>query len=363
MMRWIDLLHRWTGGIIGLVLGLLGLTGAILAFKTWWLAYLPGAGDAQRQDVPTLAAQVDAAMAAPGGPPRSIQFATHDFGLTRLSHSEGAGAYADQSGRIVTEWASKWDRAELWLFDFHHHLFFGDAGETVAGIAALIGLLFVITGAILWWRLRKTFKLRLIPRRISRPAIVTHHRDIGVVFAPLLFLSMATGSLLVFRPISNALFAPGTGLSAPFEAPKVEGGPLAAKLDWAAIFTAARARYPDAEIRIVALPRKPGDLILMRLRQQPEWLPNGRTLLWFRPENGALVDTRNVQAMPAGIRAYNALYPLHAGKVGGILWKLAIAATGLVLAMLGSFAVWTFWFKRPKPRPARRARPAAVAAE
>lgn len=362
-MRWIDLLHRWTGGIIGLVLGLLGLTGAILAFKTWWLAYLPGAGDAQRQDVPALAAQVDVAMAAPGGPPQSILFATHDFGLARLSRGEGAGAYADQSGRIVTEWGSQWERVELWLFDFHHHLFFGDAGETVAGIAALIGLLFVITGVILWWRLRKTFRLRLIPKRMSRPAIVTHHRDIGVVFAPLLFLSLATGSLLVFRPISNALFAPDTGLSAPFEAPKVEGGPLAAKLNWAAIFTTARARYPDAEIRIVALPRKPGGLILMRLRQQPEWLPNGRTLLWFRPENGALVDTRNVQAMPAGIRAYNALYPLHAGKVGGILWKLVVAATGLVLAMLGSFAVWTFWFRRPKPRPARRARPAAVAAE
>ena len=160
--------------------------------------------------------------------------------------------------------------------------------------------------------------------------------------------------------------APGQGsdgLSSPFEAPKVKGGPLAAKLDWAAMFAAARAQYPGAEIRLVSLPRKPGGLILMRLRQQPEWLPNGRTLVWFRPENGALVDTRNVQAMPTGIRAYNALYPLHAGKVGGILWKLVIASTGLVLAMLGSFAVWTFWFKRPKPKPVRGARPAVAAAE
>lgn len=362
-MKWIDLLHRWAGGVIGLVLALLGLSGAILAFKTWWLAGLPGAGDAQRQDIPALAAQIDAAMAAPGGPPRSIQFATHDFGLTRISRGEGAGAYADQSGRTVAEWGSKWDRVELWLFDFHHHLFFGDTGETVAGIAALTGLLFVVTGAILWWRLRRTFKFRLIPKRMSRPAIVTHHRDIGVVFAPLLFLAMATGMLMVFRPVSDALFAPGTGLSAPFKAPEVRGGPLAAKLDWAAMFAAARARYPDAEIRIVSLPREPGGLILMRLRQKPEWLPNGRTLVWFRPDNGDLVDTRNVQAMPAGIRAYNSLYPLHAGKVGGLAWKLLVATTGLVLAMLGSFAVWTFWFKRPKPKRMRRTEAAIAAAE
>ena len=33
-MKWLDLLHRWTGGVIGLVLGLLGLTGCLLVWKT-----------------------------------------------------------------------------------------------------------------------------------------------------------------------------------------------------------------------------------------------------------------------------------------------------------------------------------------
>lgn len=331
------------------MLAALGLSGAILAFKSRWLADLPGAGDAQRQDIATLAAQVDAVMAN-GETPRSILFATRDFGLARLYRGGEAGGYADQSGRIVAEWTSQWQRVELWLFDFHHHLFLGDAGETAAGIAALIGLLFVITGAILWWRLRRTFKFRLLPRRLSRSAIVMHHRDLGIVFSPLLFLSLATGMLMVLKPITTALFAPGQGsdgLTAPFAAPKVAGGALARDLDWAAMLAAARARYPDAEIRLVSFPAKPGGLILMRLRQPPEWLPNGRTLVWFRPENGALIDTRDVQKMPAGIRAYNALYPLHAGKVGGILWKLLVAGTGLALALLGSLAVWTFWFRRP----------------
>lgn len=361
-MRWIDLFHRWAGGIVGMLLALLGLSGSILVFKHQWLGWLPGAGDPQRQDVGALAAQMDAALDTSGEMPRSVLFAYDDFGLTRLSRADGAGAYADQNGRIVAEWTSKWDRVELWLFDFHHHLFLDDLGATAAGIAGLIGLTFVITGIILWWRLRRTFKLRLWPRRMSRPAIVTHHRDIGVVFAPLLFLVMATGTIMVLKPVSTALFAPGQpvgALQAPFAPPPVKGGALADNLDWAAMFATARAQFPGAEIRLVALPRKPGDLIQMRLRQPPEWLPNGRTLIWFSPETGALVDSRNVQTMPTGIRAYNAVYPLHAAKVGGWLWKLAIAATGLVLAMLGSFAVWTFWFKRPKPR-ARSVRPLAT---
>ncbi|MBX3592972.1 PepSY-associated TM helix domain-containing protein [Sphingomonas sp.] len=362
-MRWIDLIHRWAGGLIGLLLATLGLTGAILVFKDQWLRGLPGATDAPRQDVATLSAQAQAAFGGEA-PATSILFPTDGFGLARLSTGKGAGAYADQAGQVVTRWSSKWERFELWLFDLHHYLLFGDAGKTVAGIAGLIGIGFVVTGAILWWRTRRSFRWRLVPRRMSRPAIVTHHRDLGIVFAPLLFLSMSSGMLMVLKPISGAVFAPGQGsaaLTAPFAPPDRRGGALAASPDWRAMIAAAQVRFPGAEIRAIALPRKAGDLIQMRLRQPAEWLPNGRTLMWFRPEDGRVVDARDAQAMPTGVRASNAVYPIHAAKVGSWPWKIAIAATGLALTMLGSLSVWTFWFRRGPSRPGRRvaSRPAA----
>lgn len=40
-MKWLDLLHRWTGGVIGVVLALLGLTGCLLVWKTAWIM-VPG---------------------------------------------------------------------------------------------------------------------------------------------------------------------------------------------------------------------------------------------------------------------------------------------------------------------------------
>ncbi|WP_164255793.1 PepSY-associated TM helix domain-containing protein, partial [Stenotrophomonas maltophilia] len=88
-------------------------------------------------------------------------------------------------------------RPELWLFDLHHHLFTGDTGETVIGIAGLAAILFVITGTILWWRTRRTFKFRLWPKRLSRPMIVMQHRDLGIVMAPLLLLSAVTGTMMI----------------------------------------------------------------------------------------------------------------------------------------------------------------------
>ena len=358
LLRWIDLAHRWAGGVIGLLLALLGLSGSILTFKHQWIM-LPGARDAAQQDVPALARQVEAAMAH-AEPTRSILFPYADFGLARLTREGDAGAYADQSGRIVSEWSSVWDRPELWLFDFHHYLLLGDAGKTIAGIAGIAGLLFVVTGAILWWRTRKTFRLRIWPKRMSRTGIVTHHRDLGIAFTPLLFVTLLTGSMMVFQPLAGALLAPGkpaNSLSAPFKAPQVEGGPLAARPDWPGMLQAARHRFPDAEVRLVSLPREPGGLIQMRLRQPAEWLPNGRTLVWFDPADGRMIDSRDEAAMPAATRTNNKVYPIHSGKVGGIVWKLLVCASGLALAMLGSFAVWTFWFRRARPN-ARPPRPA-----
>ena len=38
-------------------------------------------------------------------------------------------ASVQKSGEVVARWASQWERPEIWLFDFHHHLFTGDTLE------------------------------------------------------------------------------------------------------------------------------------------------------------------------------------------------------------------------------------------
>jgi uncharacterized iron-regulated membrane protein len=350
-MRWIDLAHRWAGGVIGLVLALLGLTGAILVHKESWLL-LPHAGDARIADPAAIAAATERLLIAEPKA-QAIVYAGDRFGLHQLRLPKGAGAYTDQAGTIVTRWDSQWERPELWIFDLHHHLFAGDVGETVIGVAGLAGLLFVVTGAILWWRTRRTFKFRLWPKRLSRPMIVMQHRDLGIVMAPLLLLAVVTGTMMIFKPFAALIVTPFGSPVAALAAnapPKMKSGPLAAHPNWRAIFIAAQARFPDAQFRILTLPRKPGDPIAFRMKRAGEWLPNGRTLLSFDAASGDLLAARDALALPAGTRVYNGAYPLHAAKVGGLAYRLVMTATGLAMLMLGSLAVWSFWFKRPKPR-------------
>jgi uncharacterized iron-regulated membrane protein len=89
-----------------------------------------------------------------------------------------------------------------------------------------------------------------------------------------------------------------------------------------------------------------------------EWLPNGRTTLWFAADSGRLVAARDAATLPAVVRGYNMLYPLHAAKVGGLPYRLVMTATGLALTMLGTLAVWTFWSARAAKGLTRRARSA-----
>ncbi len=356
-MKTLRLLHRWAGGLIGLLLALLGLSGALLVHEDAFLrATVPHAAEGQRQDTATLAAAVTRVFAAEERP-RSIVLATADLGLNRLSYKDAQqGAYADQEGRVILAWNSIWERPEVWLFVFHHYLFAGDVGKVITGVAGLAGLGFVVTGLILWWPTRRMFHLRAWPRMMKRAAIVHHHRDLGVLVAPLLIISLTTGAAMNLKWFSQALRAPFTAPSVMQQAsalPRIKGGALAEDLDWAMVIGAAKARYPGAEVRIITPPTKAGGLISMRLRQQAEWLPNGRTMAWFDPADGRMVATRDAQTLPLGSRITNADFPLHAAKVGGLPYRLVMTVCGLALTLLGALAVVTFW-GNPSGLPKRK---------
>lgn len=358
-MRVLDLIHRWTGGLIGLLLALLGLSGTLLLHKDAYLrATLPHAADAPVQDTAAIADAVTRLFADPSmASPRSIVLAGDTLGLHRINYGEDASAYADQTGQIVTSWTSVWERPEIWLFDLHHHLLNGETGEIVAGFLGLIGIGFVITGTILWWRTRKTFAFRLLPKRLTRPSIARHHRDLGIVMAPLLLLSMLTGTMMVLRPVASLLLSPlspPAGLNAALAQPKAKGGALTTPVDWHALIETARSRYPDGELRILSVPTKPGGLINVRLRQQAEWLPNGRTSFWFDPVDGRLIEARDALAMPPAARGFNLLYPLHAAKVGGLAYRLVMTLSGLTLTLLGTLTVFSFWTAKGQALRQRR---------
>ena len=339
-MRLLIWLHRWLGGALGLVLVILALSGTALLWEDAWIG-VPGAESPPVNEPEALARAVEVARHH-GRSLDRITFAGDTFGLHQAAYADGSGAYIDGSGQIVDTWQTMWGRPELWLFDLHHYLLAGETGKIVAGLAGLAGLFFTLSGAIIWWRTRRTFALRLWPRRFSRSAIVRQHRDLGILVAPLLVLAFLTGAAMIFEPVKGALTAPfGARAPAPHApAPRIAPG------DVEQLLAKAQGIYPAAQPRRLQFT---ADGLVLRLRQPFEWTPNGRTYL--RERDGQIATDA-----PDGSFDKDAMsekfYPVHAGKVGGIVWKLALTLAGLALAMLGLFTTFSFW-RDPRARPLR----------
>jgi len=230
----------------------------------------------------------------------------------------------------------------------------GHSGEIISGWLGLAATLFVLTGLILWWPTRRTFQWRALPARLTRPAIIRHHRDIGVVLALPILLGAFTGAMMVLKPLGQALLTPLSPASevAAWQAkPPVPANAVAA--DWPAILTAARSRFPDGEARMIIWPKAPGGTSTIRLRRPAEWHPNGRTTLTMAGD-GTVVMARDAPAAPLAVRASNALYPLHSARLAGsamaLPLRIIMTLAGIGLAMLGSLTVVTFWRSRSPER-------------
>jgi len=341
-VKLLSLIHRWAGGLIGLLLAALGLTGAILVWEGDWVR-IAGASDPLIEQPSAIAAIVEREAASASM--SRITFANDEIGLHQLVNRDGSGAYIGQDGAVVEQWASQWERPELWLFDLHHHLFAGETGETVTGIAGIAGLAFVVTGLILWWRARRSFRPTLFPKTMAPGPIVRHHRDLGIVTSPLLLLSLGTGVLMLFEPVRTTMLG---GEQRPERV--IAAQPLTGAGD---AVIRAKALYPDARLRRLTLPSEPGGAISVRLRQPFEWTPNGRTQVTFAADG--TVTIQDAAAANGAAMGSEKLYPIHSAKVGGMVTKLLMTVSGVALAMLGSLAVYSFWFRQAKRRRRKQA--------
>ena len=340
-MRVVSLMHRWAGAVAGLLLAVIGLSGVALVWEESWIA-LPGASDALDRDPAALGQAIEAALAEDAALSR-ITFASEEMALHQAIDLDGGGAYLNQAGEVVDRWETMWGRPELWLFDLHHYLFLGESGKTVTGILGVLLLAFTVTGLILWWRTRRTFKFRLWPARMTKSAIVRQHRDIGTVASPLLLLLAFTGTMMVFPQISSWILAPVAKSEQAPDTPTTVNSPDR-DTDWSLLMVRAQAAFPEAVPRRLMMPGDPGAPIALRLKQPFEWTPNGRTYVYLDPASGDILATVDPAEGDTASAITEKYYPVHAGKVGGLFWRLLLTAGGLVLVLLGCLATWSFWF-------------------
>lgn len=334
-------IHGYAGVVLCLVLVIIGLSGALLVFKDDYLrATIPAARTAPDLSPAALASIAELADQRYGEVGVNvIVFAKPDFGLHKVYLHNGERVYLDSEGKPVDQWSDN-GRIEDWLLDLHHRLLVGKVGVWIVGFVSVAGTLFLAAGVIAYWPTRRAFRRGLTIKSLARPELLTLHRNAGVVLAPMVGIALVTGAILTYPSTSKAIFDVfGANPSVP---PSPIADAAQDHTDWAAGFEAATAAFPDAALRIAIWPRddRPPSV---RMKQPQELHPNGRTLVAFSSLPGQPLATQDALNAGAGREAYNAVYPIHAGFVGGRLYDAILATTGIGIALLGAVGSFTFF--------------------
>ncbi len=348
-MRLLRALHAWAGLLLALLVATVALSGALLVFKGDYLrAVFPAARQVPATDAAALGAVVDRVEQQFGDEARSVVFGTARMGLHQVHLVDGGGAYVDRAGNLVDRWSPR-ARPEIWLFDLHQKLLAGETGHVVGGVAGLLVAVMTITGLVVWWPGGvRSFRGRLWPGSTKRPALLAHHRDLGLVAALPLLLSSLTGAALVFSDEAKAVLSfllpqdevattAATAASAAAIPTAVANGE-----GWAAVLARAQGRFPDATLRIVAFPREEPGIATVRLKQPAEWHPNGRTRVTLALASATVVSAHDATREPLSARVYNASYPLHAARIGGRAYEVLVAGAGLALVLLSLVGAYSF---------------------
>jgi len=353
-------LHRWLGVVIAAWLAVTTLSGLALLwadeYVDWRYPQLPAALPAQTPDAGVIAGIVAAADGhiTALAMPRAARPAYHAYladGGERLYHPE--------TGAPVAAW--DWtDSLPAFLFELHAYLLAGEPGHTLVGILGCLVLVSLATGTWLWLRRRGVFRLRYFwPRNTEPRYLLRAHAAQGATLGLAFAVLSLTGVAMVFPDPFRTALNGALGAQPPLAPSALTLEADTATVDWQRVMEAAAAAFPAATVRFVSPPRRADAPVVIRLRNDGELHPNGRSYLVIHPVSGEVLQSIDATRRGAGPAVFDALYPLHAGKTGWPGYRLLL--TGLSLSLLYVVISGSLLFLRGR-RVRRPSRPADASA-
>ncbi|MFG1395453.1 PepSY domain-containing protein [Roseixanthobacter pseudopolyaromaticivorans] len=401
-------IHWFLGITAGIVLAVVGVTGAMLSFEDEILAALnPGIITVQPAAPGPLAPDqlLERIRAnAPGKTPTALMVSADPTRAARVTFSpppQPAGAPAAGPGgpRGENRYVSPYDGTLLgdvqgqaffrFVMQVHRWLAAGDVGKQIVG-ASTIGLIVLsLSGLYLRWPRRALDWrnwMRLDFGRRGRSFLWELHSVIGTWVLPFYLLASLTGLYWSYDWYRGALFdltgtprpaqqgqrpagpppapagAPGagpppTGERAPREGREARGGP---PLNLAVLWPAFVRESGGFSIATVRLPQ--GNAQTLTITYQPVNPAHERannTLVL--DASGQVREHRRYDDLPAGQKLMGSIFPLHSGSFFGFTGTLLMMVASLLMPL---FAItgWMLYLDRRKKKREARAAAAPVAA-
>lgn len=359
------IIHRYTAFSVGAILLLQSLSGALLIIEKpldrWFFDAFYGRGTPTDHGIGYDEVYRIAESVRPGDRVVFIRNPDAHDGVYEVILNDFAGerVYLSAStGDLLGGRPALLVPRNLLLI-FHTGFLGGEWLEIIMGYAALIAILILISGIVLWSRGWRRFGSGFRWRRHSlRRLFVDTHRDIGFVTLPVLLFLILTGVAMVFHEWTEGALTTVTGQEGRPQRPVFPGNatpalPLAQDLD--EVIEAARRETGGASPSFISLPAKPGGTISVRLRQPGEWHSNGRNTVVFNPTDGKILLAYDVRKTNATQTLLDNIYPLHVGNFGGVPLQSLYFFSGTAVVYFFFTGLW-IWWQRKKSRRVRARR-------
>ena len=365
---WVQV-HLYLGLFVGALLVVFGLTGSILVF--WqeiddWLnpalltVDVPPLGQDAYRPLGEMLAAVEQA-AAPGSrvtqiygaPTRGRVVAVYVEQPSKSWQRIFVDPYRARVTGVRSYSANEWVPSSFMdvIFALHFALFLGETGVTLAGIAAVLLTLSLITGVIVWWPRAGQWRQAFVIRRPVTPFrfLFDLHKTLS------LYLCLVLGAVLLSGIDMNLngpyvwmvqLFSPATrGPSQTPQSTSLAGVPPIGAEQAVAIAT---AKYPEGELSAVGMPDGETGVYLVSRRAVP-----GLSAFWSERTvtidqySGAILEVRDpAKRHSAGETFLDWQWPLHSGQAFGWTGRLLVFVSGLACPVIYATGLLMWWRKR-----------------
>ncbi|KUM42002.1 PepSY domain-containing protein [Pseudomonas sp. EpS/L25] len=361
-------LHSLLGLAAGLVLMVLGVTGALYSFQLELLELLnppPTAATPDRR--PLTLPEVRQRLLAPG---QELSFvssmAGEGYGLLGLAPTSGQGRgevllFDRYTGEVLM--APRGQTFFRLVLDLHRSLALGPVGKALTGAATLILLVLCLSGLYLRWpRQVRRWRawLALDWGRRGRSFHWDLHAVVGTWCLLFYLLAALTGlywSYGWYREASERLLG-----AAP--EPRTSGVVARQDVDLDALWQSFRQETGGRVEGYGLLLPNPGRKV-------------SHPTLWYLPDDaehvralnrlvfdgqGRVLDHRRYREQPLGARLLLSVYALHSGEYFGSMGRVAMALASLAMPLFLVTGLWLYLDRRRKRRQARQVRAALAPA-
>lgn len=347
---WLNI-HRYLGLTVGLIFVLLGLTGTV---NTFWMELdrwlnpelVISQTQSEFRSLDDILKAVQAVHPNRNGSWELVMPSQESGMLTAIykkpeekKNEFYAGLWVDvnpYTAEVVRSYF--WgDTVMTWIFDLHSTLLLGQTGHNIVGILGLVLMISLGSGLYLWWpslgRVRQSFTIK---RGASKPRLIFDiHRVAGIYEILILFILAFSGVYLVYPEYIDPMVAISSDQKNPKDWILTAGsGTNPISLEQAVL--TAKQVFPNAEVKRISTPSNAAEIYKVSLRQPSEIFKTSypETQVWIDPYSGTVLGSNDPESYTMAKTFLSIQWELHSGQAFGLVGRLLVCITGLVLLIL-----------------------------